>query len=157
MEVNIFYLLILNFSKIGLCGLRKSQRESAPHGRELVSDFTRKPRGETERRQRNYYLDCKSAQKIPLFLPIVCSSEFIVRQFPWAVQRTKNQTESSLEVTPGTAPPPRGSSVCYRTLTGSRNSDEDRCCVEGPWERLDKNGNVHAKIQQVSALQSNSP
>lgn len=37
---------------------------------------------------KDHYLDCKSAQKIPLFLPIVCSSEFIVRQFPCAVQST---------------------------------------------------------------------
>lgn len=41
-------------------------------------------------------------------------------------------------------------------LTSSCNSNENRGRVEGPWERLDKNGNVHAKIQQVSALQSNS-
>lgn len=33
----------------------------------------------------------------------------------------------------------------FKMLTSSRNPNENRGCVEGPWERLDKNGNVHAK------------
>lgn len=34
------------------------------------------------------YLDCKSAQNTPLFLPMLFSSEFTVKQFPCAVHST---------------------------------------------------------------------
>lgn len=116
--------------------------------------------------RKDYYLDCKSAQKIPLFLPIVCSSEFIVRQFPCAVQSTRIQAERLprerhhlalhtkhmmlLEKSQKTE------KISIRMLTSSCDPNEDRGCVEGPCERLDKNGNVHAKIQQVNVLQSNN-
>lgn len=36
--------------------------------------------------------------------------------------------------------------INIKTLTGSCNSNENRGRVEGPRERLDKNGNVHAKM-----------
>lgn len=113
-------------------------------------------KGKTEL-QEDYYLDCKSAQKIPLFLPIVCSSEFIVRQFPCAVQSTEIQTKSLSREWDHLASYPtnhtirlsksqKTEKINIKILTGSCNSNENRSCVEGPRERLDKNGNVHAKM-----------
>lgn len=70
----------------------KQEDLSFQHNQGLKNGVTKKIIERLSRK--NYYLDCRSAQKMPLFLPIVCSSEFIVRQFPCAVQSTKIQTKS---------------------------------------------------------------
>lgn len=40
---------------------------------------------------RNVHLNCSSAQKMPLFLPMVSSEELMASTFPWAVHRTETQ------------------------------------------------------------------
>lgn len=94
---------------------------------------------------------------MPLFLPIVCSSELMVRQFPWAVHSTKVQARRlwgceltqlyGLNALTLLAGEPRDTRKTNpQMLTSSCHAEENRGCVEGPRERLDKNGNVHAKI-----------
>lgn len=102
------------------------------------------------------YLDCKSAQNTPLFLPMVFSLEFTVKQFPCAVQSTeiyriycsgkKKTFQTYVQMQQRTV------SRVRTMLTSSCNANKNRSSVESPCSRLDKNCNVQARTEQIGLL-----
>lgn len=87
------------------------------------------------------YLNCISAQNMPLFLPMLVSVELMASTFPWAVHKTGVQTTMKM-YTCGKETVPQVDPRCL--LTCCSDSNQHRGRVEAPGVRVDEHGDVAA-------------
>lgn len=98
----------MNMSVPGTVNVEISKKHTADRQKR---DKNNNPRPRQLFQRWQLHLNWKSAQNIPLFLPMVVSVELIVSTFPWAVHRTKTHDKKKVH------PQKRRGAVSKQTVT----------------------------------------